>query len=361
MSNPKEFLAEYKQKVDRKLEELLHEELGFATDISEYSKESLKYLSEASLQGGKRIRPALMYSSYHLLEGDKKFDQEIIKATAALELLHMYLLAIDDVFDKSDFRRGSPTIHKRFESYLESKFSNKEFDKEHVAGSLGITVGLIASHIGQKLISSLQIDSEKVIRALQTYNEHYISTAHGEIHDIVYSYDKTRSEEEILKMLYFKSGLYTFETPLHLGAILAGASEEDLSILSEYATNVGLAFQLQDDILGMFGEEDVTGKPADGDLKEGKQTILTVHAYENGSDEEKDLLQQMLGNQEVTREELEEVRKVLKDTGAYDYTKSLAKSYVEKAYKAIEKMNKWNNDSLKFLDGLAHYMIDRDL
>jgi len=162
---------------------------------------------------------------------------------------------------------------------------------------------------------------------------------------------------------YYKTGKYTYETPLHTGAILAGASDDDLKALTEYAIPGGIAFQIQDDILGMFGDEYKIGKPADSDLSEGKKTLLIVKAFEKGDSLQKKILNKNLGSPKISSKDLREVRQIIIDTGSLEYSKKIALNLVNKAKERLQKYShsNWIPEGREFLDGIADYMIKRDL
>jgi geranylgeranyl diphosphate synthase type I len=156
-----------------------------------------------------------------------------------------------------------------------------------------------------------------------------------------------------------KTAHYTVAGPLQLGAILAGASEEDLKALNDYGIPLGKAFQIQDDILGLFGSEEKFGKPTDSDLKEGKRTLLILKALEKCSPEEKEKIEGALGNQELSAEAAEEVRAIIKATGSLDYSRKLAGELIEQAKQSISQSN-FKAEAKEFLLGIADYMLKRD-
>jgi geranylgeranyl diphosphate synthase type I len=167
------------------------------------------------------------------------------------------------------------------------------------------------------------------------------------------------SEKDVLQVHEFKTSRYTIEGPLHLGAILAGASEKDLDVLSAYGLPLGQAFQLQDDVLGTFGREEKLGKPVDSDLKQGKKTVLVLRALEKASPEQKKKLLACLGNKDLTKEMAEEARNIIKATGSYDYSKTLAEKLCLQAKQAIQK-SRFRSEGKDFLLGIADYMLHRD-
>ena len=213
------------------------------------------------------------------------------------------------------------------------------------------------------VITNTNFSSDYKIRALSKINQEFIDTGYGQIIDVFGEVMEKVDEKHVMLVHYYKTGKYTYETPLHVGAILAGAKEEELNVLTEYAIPAGIAFQMQDDILGMYGDEYRIGKPADSDLKEGKKTLLIVKALEKGNKKQKAILEDLLGKTHIKNEELELARKIIIDTGSLEYSKKTALRLVMKAKNKLNEMAnpKWSNRGKEFLEGIADYMINRDL
>ena len=158
-----------------------------------------------------------------------------------------------------------------------------------------------------------------------------------------------------------KTATYTYKLPLFAGAILAGASEEDLVALEGFAIPAGVAFQIRDDILGVFGEEEKTGKETITDLIEGKKTLLVTEAYKNASPEQKEKLDMYLGKKDLTEEEAEKVRDIFRDTGALKYSMEECKRQVEIAKTSLKKLVDKEEKAFSFLQDIADYMIMRNM
>jgi geranylgeranyl diphosphate synthase type I len=325
--------------------------------------------------GGKRLRGAFVYYGY-LMYGGRDLDG-ILQASALVELTHNYMLVIDDIQDNASLRHGKQTLHKRYENYyndlilpirkrkLKKHLEDYEYagDPEHFGISIGLMGGLLLSHYSQLLFLNSNFDCDLKTKALAKLNRTIVDTAYGQTVDIYGEKVGDVDEEYVLKVHKYKTGKYTYENPLQIGAILAGANDEDLKALSDYGIAGGIAFQIQDDILGMFGDEGKTGKPSDSDLREGKWTLLIVKALENANQRQKRKLLNALGNKNLTREDHEEVKQIIIDTGSLEYSKELALKYVKKAKKALVKNHnpKWNQEGVDFLNGIADYMINREL
>jgi geranylgeranyl diphosphate synthase type I len=185
-------------------------------------------------------------------------------------------------------------------------------------------------------------------------------TVVGQSKDFYIEYRGKASVRDVLRMYKYKTAKYTFEGPLHLGAILGGAKDEFLKKLSRYAIPAGVAFQIQDDILGIFGSEKKIGKPVGSDIRQGKYTILVAKAFEGARLKQKQILISCLGNKNLTHKDIEDFKTVLIDTGALDFAKKLALLLVSDAKRELKKM-KINPKAEKFLGTIADYMIQREL
>lgn len=370
----KQALAGVAPKINKVVKEELLKEQKKSSNIIAIINDLLHSTSEITY-GGKRLRGAFVYYGY-MMHGGKNV-KEIMKAAAFVELIHNYILVIDDIQDSADLRHGKLTLHKRYEEYykqlilpirkrrLKRHLDDYEYegDPEHFGVSIGLMGGLVLAHYAQLLFLKTKFDHRLKTKALEKLNRTIVDTAYGQTVDIYGEKVGDVDEAYVLNVHKYKTGKYTYENPLHIGAILAGANDEDLKALSEYAIPGGIAFQIQDDILGMFGDEEKMGKSAASDLKEGKWTLLIVKALENANQKQKRVLLKALGNKNLTLEDHEAVKKIIVDTGSLQYSKDIALKYVMKAKKALDKNKKphWNKEGVDFLEGIAEYMINRDL
>ncbi len=356
--NAKQALEDLAPKIDKVILDVLDKEIDFSHNVSPLVSEILEYTS-ALAEGGKRLRGSFMYYSY-LMFGGKDID-EILKTSAFIELVHAYLLVHDDIMDNAELRRGTPTVHKIYKD-IHSTTYNKG-DSKHFGEGIALCTGDVLCHLGTKILIDSNFDPQLKLRALSKFHRRIIDVGYGQILDEFLEVKENPTKGDVLHVHLYKTGYYTYETPLHMGAILAGASDEELKVLTEYAIPGGIAFQLQDDVLGMFGDEERIGKPADSDLKEGKQTLLIIKALEKGDDNQKLIIRNALGNPNITEETLNTVRKIIIDTGSLDYSKKLAVDLVKQAKSALETNPnpKWTKEGSDFLHGIADYMINRDL
>ncbi|HEX7586217.1 MAG TPA: polyprenyl synthetase family protein [Patescibacteria group bacterium] len=354
----KQTLAELKKKIDPKIERYLNLVIEDTEKTDKNVADALRYVKKIILAGGKRARAVFMYYGY-LAAGGKDL-KNIIRISISIELIHMFLLMHDDIIDQDDKRHGVTTIHKRYES-LGKKFL-KIRNPEHFGNSMAIIVGDMLGALGNRVIYESDFRPELIVKALHKLQDIVSMTCIGETEDIYIENKGKATEKEIILMYENKTAKYTIEGPLHLGAILAGADDNFLKIFSEYAIPVGIAFQIQDDILGIFGNEEKMGKPVGSDVRQGKQTILVAKAYEKADFKQEKILDKTLGNRSLTLEELEEFKKVIMETGSLDYAKNLSLSLVAKGKKALESSSsqvRMEKEAEDFLLSIGDYIISR--
>ncbi|MBU0476682.1 polyprenyl synthetase family protein, partial [Patescibacteria group bacterium] len=272
------------KKVNQRLELFFDRKAKELKNFSPLTKQLFKEIKDFSLAGGKRIRPIFLYYGY--LAGGGKNKKAILDASICVELIHNYLLIHDDIIDKDEFRRGKPTIHEIYRTIYQKKF----LDSKHLGVSAGILAGDFCSVFGYDILVNSKFPLELKLKAIQKLNQILIEVVEGEMLDVFLGLDHQLSQNDIFKILEYKSARYTVEGPLHLGAILAGANGNLLKRLSQYAIPLGIAFQIQDDILGMFGEPKKTCKPSGNDLKEAKQTILILKARQLASPKQRKII-----------------------------------------------------------------------
>ena len=342
----------YKKKIELRLETFLDEKIAEAEKISDSSKEIMQYIKEFNLGGGKRIRSILIIMAYKSLGG--KNENAIIDIAVSAELMQSFLLIHDDIIDDDDLRRGGLTMHKIYAEKYKNYNNPKKFGE-----SMAIIAGDLLASLGNEIISKSDFDEGKKLKLLQKFNKVVKLTGYGEIIDILSGLKTNVTDEDISKMHKLKTAIYTIEGPLHMGAIAAGASDEQLKTLSEYAIPLGMAFQLKDDILGLFGSEEKLGKPADSDIKEGKKTILILNVLKKADKEQKGFIGSSLGNKNITEKELIKVREIIKKTGSLSYSENLAEKLVKKAKHAIKNSDFEKQGKYFFLE-IADYIIKRD-
>lgn len=348
-------LLSFKEKFDPLLLEFLDKKITEAEGIDSQAADLTREIKRMAQTGGKRIRPAFMFYAYKASGG--KDEEAAIYTSQALELFHTFALIHDDIIDRSDTRRGAPTAHTYFQS-LHGK-QNLIGDAAHFGLASAILAGDLALSYAHEVFVTSSFSDEAIRTAQRYYNLLWMEVILGEQLDTLGGMKKDVAEKDILTMLALKSGKYTIERPLHIGAALADASDKVFQGFTGYGIPLGQAFQIQDDILGMFGTEEKIGKPVTSDIAEGKKTLLIIKAVEQGNKTQKGIIQKALGNPQVTEQDLEIVKNVVIDAGSLAHSQDLAKKLIEKAKKALSKVV-LEKESRDYLLGIADYMLTRE-
>lgn len=350
-------LGDYKKRLDVYLKKYFDQKMVKARKTDPLAEEAVKMIADFTLAGGKRIRPALVYYSYLAAGGSD--EEKIVETSMSIELTHAFLLIHDDIIDKDLKRHGISTIHERYKK-IGQKISSRK-DSIHFGNSMAMLAGDMAGAMANEIIFNSAFPPGIIVKALDKLQEIVYRIVPGEMLDVVLETRGKATEEEVLKMYEGKTSSYSFEGPLHLGTLLAGEfSQEFLQKYSAYAMPLGKAFQIRDDILGLFGDEKKTGKPVGSDIVEGKQTLLVIKALELGNKKQKSCLRQILGKKDLKDGEIEQFRKIIKDTRSLEYCRDLAEQFIKESLLALSEIAIKNEDARKFLEGIARYMISRE-
>ena len=347
-------LSWFKTEVDQSINHFLKQKKKQADEISLEFRGLVEEIERFISSGGKRVRPAFLYSGY-VASGARAYDA-IVYTSMCVEFLHTFALIHDDIIDRSATRRGKPTSHKTFENY----HSRQKFpgSKEHFGVSAALLAGDLAFTFAEEVLTSAPFPQERVRRARYYFDQMKFQVIAGEYLDVLGSYKKKLTEEEILHVLEYKTAKYTVERPLQIGAMLAGAEVDTLETFTAYGIPLGQGFQLQDDILGVFGDKKKIGKPTDSDIREGKKTVLVAKAYEWADNKQKRVLDKTFGNENAPEKEIEDVRKIIYATGAFDYAVSLSHRLIEQAKDALNGA-KLKDEGKEYLLAAADYLLSR--
>lgn len=312
------------------------------------------YVAEFTLRGGKRIRPALIYFTYQIFANVEL--ETVLKLSTFIEHIQAWLLMHDDIMDHDKLRRGKPTVHTEFETIA----ADYNFDDAKDFGNtFGILAGDYAAMLAFEVLADSPLEAAKLKKILLWVSRELKNVIFGQNLDIITSHNPDYELRDLINIAELKTARYTFTIPCIAGGILGGAENEDMKALEAYSKYIGIAFQIRDDILGVFGEEDVTGKSNNGDIQEGKKTILIWKAMEQANDEQKILLNTMLGKEDLTEAQADQVRKVIQDTGALDFAEDECCQYVSQAKEHLAKLPNQEGEGWKFLEWIADYMLVR--
>ena len=283
------------------------------------------------IAGGKRLRPAFCYAGWCAGGGDPQ-DRRIAWAAASFEWLQASALVHDDLIDGSDTRRGKPSLHRRFEA--RHRDSGMQGDAEQFGMGAAILLGDLLLSWTDEMFRTSGFDQTAITRAFPYLDACKTEVVAGQFLDIVGQTKAETTVADAMRIVRFKSAKYTVERPLHVGAALAGATPETIAALTEFGQPLGEAFQLRDDILGVFGDPVVTGKPAGDDVREGKRTVLIARTYELANTEGRMLLRRGLGN----ADHIGELSTLIRDSGALDAVEQQIAELEADAEAALQKI-----------------------
>ncbi len=319
-------LLDVASRVDKRLEALLAVERERWAKVDADLVPPIDEIARLVLAGGKRLRPAFCFWGFVGAGGDPT-DELVIDAGAALELLHAFALFHDDVMDGSLTRRGEPTTNAKFEArHGVEKLAG---ESRRFGDGVAILVGDLA------YVYSDQLMRNASPQAWTIWNELRIELNFGQYLDMLGSAMNERRREKAERICRYKSGKYTIERPLHLGALLAAPTRDDLiPVLSTYGLPLGDAFQMRDDVLGAFGDTAITGKPVGDDLREGKPTpLMAIATARANAAQLKEL--QLVGNQDLSPEQIARVQEVIRETGALDELETVITRLTDEAIAAV--------------------------
>ena len=342
-------LAEIAARVDVRIREVLDAELVRWTDVDPDLAAPLSSLRDLVLAGGKRLRPAFCHWAFVGCGGDPN-DVNVVNAGAGLELLHTFALVHDDVMDASLRRRGMDAVHVQFIDEHRRRAWRAE-DRRFGEG-VAILVGDLAFVYADLVMADLPRE------ALAIFTELRIEVNIGQYLDLLGTVRGSPSVEAARRICTFKSGKYTIERPLHLGAALACQHAQFDRVMSEYGLPLGEAFQLKDDLLGALGDEIATGKPVGDDLREGKPTALVARALAGASGAQRALLDR-IGRIDLTAAEIADIQTILVESGAAATLEAQIGVLRDEAIAAI-RTSKLTAESVHALVELAYYVTDRD-
>lgn len=288
--------------VNARLEQFFAEKRAHARELSPRAPELIEAVEDLTMRGGKRLRPLAIYAGFRATSPQvSEYDwQAILTLGAAIELLQTYLLIQDDWMDDDEQRRGGPSTHVAL---------TRKFNDPRLGASLAILAGDVGMGFAVELLHATQFPPNRTYEALRTFNDMHMEVVFGQQLDLL-------AHEDVSLTQHLKTGSYTMRGPIALGALLADASEAQLQALMKFAQPLGVAFQLRDDLLSMFGDPATTGKPAGHDLREGKHTALVAEARRLLSASDRACLDAVLGDRNASAEAVQATMAMLDYSGA---------------------------------------------
>ncbi len=322
----------FRERVQEVLDEFLDE---MADRLVPLGPDAARLLAagRAAVAGGKRFRAAFCYWGFRALQPDDGDERSLLRACAALELLHASALVHDDLMDASDTRRGRPAVHRGFEA--EHRGDGWRGDPEQYDAAAAILLGDLLLTWSEELLRRCGLPLERVAAAMEVFDLCRTEVITGQFLDVSVQARGRADVDAAMTVLRYKSAKYSIERPLHIGAALAGATDDQLADLSAYGLPLGEAFQLRDDLLGVFGDAETTGKPAGDDLEEGKRTVLVALALDAAPEADAALLDASLGTR-LDGELLAELRRIIDAAGAHTQVESVIEELVQVSLDALE-------------------------
>lgn len=322
----------------------------------------LGQLSALFTHGGKRLRPAFCYWGQVAAAGQPADPAPLLTAAASLDLLHVSALVHDDVMDSSDTRRGVPAAHRQLESLHAQhgwRGSPASFGR---AGA--ILLGDLLLVWSAEMLSRAGLEPAALTRALPLLEAMRTEVTCGQFLDIVAQCQNPLAGrldlalDEANRVVEYKTSRYTVQRPVQLGAALGGADEHLLAALAAYGSPLGRAFQFRDDLLGVFGDSQLTGKPAGDDLREGKRTVLVAHALAAAGSADAAHLDDLLGRRDLTAAQIDDARAIIDGSGARAAVEQTIEDGLASALAALDDAE-LTDEGRTALSALARLAVER--
>ena len=340
-----EFVRDWRELGDQGISAFLADKKKEMGSVSPHLEKVWQAIKELSI-GGKRLRGALTYLGYLMAGGEAKHKEVVIKAGVAMEIFHLGLLIQDDFMDRDQSRRGVKTVHARHKD-------------PHMGAVTAILAGDYCYAWTSEILSGIgSVSPSRVLQAVEVWSKYFRRVGYGQTLDMLVGERGEEKREEILQVLSIKSGEYSCVLPILLGASLAGAETKLIKKFTELGLQLGWAFQIRDDILGMFGQDEVTGKPTGSDLREGKQTLLVLKARDLLTGEERVRFEEVLGNREAGEVERRWVTEIMRRE-VLASVEAEAREHVEKGKEIIKSLKMPKSTSL-IIEGMFDLMITRN-
>jgi len=354
-----DFLQAVAERAARTGEWLLAAENIPALTLSRLSETAQAYVRRP----GKRLRPAVLLFACAAVGGD---EEQALPAAAAVELFHTWSLVHDDIIDNDDLRRGQPTAHRFAEALATSQLGLTPAAAQHYGQSAAILAGDIQLAWAVRMLLRCRdrgVQAEVVLDLMARLADQLApQLIDGEMLDVEFSHLPITqvSEAEVLGMLEKKTGVllgYAASTGACIGTGLPYDDCPQAQALNAFARACGVAFQLQDDILGIVGDERQLGKPIGSDLREGKATVLVLHALQQANASQEDRFHQVLGNPEATADDVAAATALLRDLGSIEHAQSLARRFLATAQQHLAILPP--SPARDLLSAWAEFLFDR--
>lgn len=356
MNNTERFLNYYKEtkeKIEGKIDSFNKQITKGKNPIIEDNFDLFRNLNSE----GKLIRGTLVNLGYSLLKEDRDYSLDL---SLAYEVFQTGILVHDDIIDNDDKRRGKETIHFANEKKYLPHTKVKE-EAKHLGDSIAICMGDYGLYKANKIIADAYMNDPNVGKIISNFDNTGLTTIYGELIDVILPFqgkynllDSKKMEDPILEIYRLKTAHYTIIGPMSVGILLAGGDEKKIQDIEKFGEKAGMAFQIQDDILGIYSNE--MGKVKGSDIREFKQTILYSHILNT---EYKEELMKYYGKEDLNDETIEKVQELFKKSGSYDYANNMMNQMYDESLEAIDAI-KWISEEKKdLLRGFVEYLRNR--
>lgn len=325
--------------VERELEVFLESSVASISEIGGPVAQAAGHVRDFVLGGGKRIRPTYGWVGYAATVGQDTGAEDpaaVLRAVSSLELIQACALIHDDIIDASDTRRGRPTVHRAIAAeHAQHKWNG---DSDTYGENVAILLGDLALVWADDMWRDSGLSESALLRAAEPWRGMRAEVIGGQILDISLEASNSESEEMANAVNRYKTAAYTVERPLHLGAAIADADAETIAALRGYGRDIGMAFQLRDDLLGVFGDPGVTGKPAGDDLREGKRTVLYAIALQAADSSDQAAAERLRAGIGAATDpaEIAELARIIESTGAMDIVEKRISQLTESGLKYLD-------------------------
>ncbi|MBY8998157.1 MAG: polyprenyl synthetase family protein [Candidatus Thorarchaeota archaeon] len=344
--------------VTKTLDKFFSDKIDQVTHLGAWHKQYYTNVKEYIMRGGKRLRPVLVILGYKAVKGDTVPDN-LYTAALCVEILHNGSLLHDDLIDHDETRRGGKTFHA---TYRDINFERTK-DKDS-AFNYGMTMAILGGdsliNLGASAITAAKLEPDISSHLHHLYEFAFQYLVDGVLLEMNMISDETATSETYLQMVRMKTAIL-FDRSLMMGAAVARATESQLNALEEFGIKIGQAFQVQDDILGSFGDEEKLGKSASGDIREGKKTLLVFEVIAKANTKQREEFDKLLGKSDITEQEIERVRELFRETGSLESTQKKMTDLLASGQKALDKAEPALDSKYKeFLVGLSDFLVQRD-
>lgn len=343
-----------KKEIDSRIKFYFDEKIVAASKIDPIYTRLLTDMQKYILRGGKRLRPTLMILGYRAAGGEE--IEKALDAALALEIFHNFVLIHDDVMDGDTTRYGGPNITGIYERRLRGNLKPER--ARHTAEAIAILAGELNEAFTFEVLADLDAKPEVKFAMMNHFQRILFETGAGQQLDVLSQTRKQLNLKNIDKVNFYKTAQYTITSPLQFGVIYQGKVNGLMESFSEYGRELGEAFQLTDDLLGMFGSSRQTGKPVGSDIREGKQTLLMYYAKRLCKPLQWRAIETRLGKSGLTNEDVKLVRGLLKESGAQAKVAVAAEDHLQKALVLLDKMD-IDAETKDLLKSFSIYCVER--